>query len=226
MRSLFLALVVVVISTPLFASEANPFAVGAHTQVRMTSYSCDQSAETHGMSFSGMPDIGINAYIPVHKKNPVGITLDLALANYKNNYTASSVDYSRSLSYLTITPGIAFDYATFGIAIGLPMGYKRMNETSGAEENDKWSYLGSGGNTFEKTGDNAKDMMNMSIEARLGAAYPIMKQADGSRLNLTGHVGYMVTKLFKEGYYPTTNTERSNGSMWSIALGMQYYFVL
>jgi len=205
----------------------NPFKIGAHTQVRMSSFSNEAKSEEHGFSFSGTPDMGVSVYIPASKKNAVGITADITLANFQNTYTSGSnkVEYTRTFNYLMLVPGINFENVTFGIAIGLPMGYHRHNNATDVAEEEMWTFLQSGSPTpVTKTGDG-KAGMNMVIEPRLGYSYPVMNNA-GSQLNLNAQVGLILSNVFKEEYYPTANLQNLNGTMMSISLGVQYMFAL
>ncbi|MFM7340530.1 MAG: hypothetical protein ACKO2H_10505 [Bacteroidota bacterium] len=111
-----------------------PIFIGVHAWSRMASFSNDSRNEEHGMTFSGVPDLGLSVYHPISKKGNVGLTADISLANYKNTYTSGVNEYSRTFNYLMITPGVNFENATLGVAIGLPMGYHRHNSTKDIEE--------------------------------------------------------------------------------------------
>jgi hypothetical protein len=206
---------------------SNPFKIGLHTQVRMSQFSNDAKSEEHGFTFSGVPDFGLSVYLPMHKKNAVGISADISLANYQNTYTSGTnkIEFTRTFNYLMIVPGINFENVTFGIGIGLPMGYHRHNNVTDLAEEEKWTFLQSGSPTpITVTGDG-KAGMNMILEPRLGYSYPVMSNS-GSQLNLNAQVGLMLSNVFKEEYYPTANLQNLNGTMMSISLGVQYMFAL
>lgn len=209
--------------------SSNPIKIGGHTQIRMSQFSNDSKAEEHGFTFSGTPDIGVSVYYPLHKKNAVGLTADITLANYQNTYTATAgtvkTDFTRTFNYLMIVPGINFENVTFGIGIGLPMGYHRHNNTTDAAQEESWTFLqGGSANPVTVTGDG-KNGMNMILEPRLGYSYPI-QITDGSQLNVNGNVGLMLSNVFKDEYYPTSNLQSLNGTMLSVSLGIQYMFAL
>ena len=205
----------------------NPFKIGLQSQVRLSSFSNDAKSEVHGFTFSGTPDIGLSVYLPVSKKNAVGITADISLANYQNTYTSGSdnIGFTRTFNYLMIVPGIKFEHVTFGIGIGLPMGYHRHNNVTDLAEEEKWSFLQSGSSISTTVTGDGKAGMNMIIEPRLGYSYPVMSNSD-SQLNLNAQVGLMLSNVFKEEYYPTANLQSYNGTMMSISLGVQYMFAL
>ena len=205
----------------------NPFKIGLQSQVRLSSFSNDAKFEVHGFTFSGTPDIGVSVYLPVSKKNAVGITADISLANYQNTYTSGSdnIGFTRTFNYLMIVPGIKFEHVTFGIGIGLPMGYHRHNNVTDLAEEEKWSFLQSGSSISTTVTGDGKAGMNMIIEPRLGYSYPVMSNSD-SQLNLNAQVGLMLSNVFKEEYYPTANLQSYNGTMMSISLGVQYMFAL
>ena len=205
----------------------NPFKIGLQSQVRLSSFSNDAKSEVHGFTFSGTPDIGVSVYLPVSKKNAVGITADISLANYQNTYTSGSnnIGFTRTFNYLMIVPGIKFEHVTFGIGIGLPMGYHRHNNVTDLAEEEQWSFLQSGSPTPTTVTGDGKAGMNMIIEPRLGYSYPVMSNSD-SQLNLNAQVGLMLSNVFKEEYYPTANLQSYNGTMMSISLGVQYMFAL
>ncbi len=205
----------------------NSLKVGLQTQVRMSSFSNDSKTEEHGFTFSGTPDIGVSVYIPASKKNQVGVTADISLANYQNTYTSGSnkIEFTRTFNYLMITPGINFENVTFGIGIGLPMGYHRHNNVTDAAEEESWSFLQSGSPTpITVTGDG-KSGMNMIIEPKLGYSYPVLNNS-GTQLNVNAQVGLMLSNVFKDEYYPTSNLQSLNGTMMSVSLGVQYMFAL
>jgi hypothetical protein len=168
----------------------NPFKIGVQSQVRMSSFSNDTKSEEHGFTFSGTPDIGVSVYIPASKKNAVGITADISLANFQNTYTSGSnkIEFTRTFNYLMIVPGINVENVTFGLGIGLPMGYHRHNNVTDAAEEEKWSFLQSGSPTPTTVTGDGKAGMNMIIEPRLGYSYPVMNNS-GSQLNLNAQVG-------------------------------------
>ena len=205
----------------------NPFKIGVQSQVRMSSFSNDTKSEEHGFTFSGTPDIGVSVYIPASKKNAVGITADISLANFQNTYTSGSnkIEFTRTFNYLMIVPGINFENVTFGLGIGLPMGYHRHNNATDAAEEETWSFLQSGSPTPTIVTGDGKAGMNMILEPRLGYSYPVMSNS-GSQLNLNAQVGLMLSNVFKEEYYPTANLQNLNGTMMSISLGVQYMFAL
>jgi hypothetical protein len=205
----------------------NPFKIGVQSQVRMSSFSNDTKSEEHGFTFSGTPDIGVSVYIPASKKNAVGITADISLANFQNTYTSGSnkIEFTRTFNYLMIVPGINFENVTFGLGIGLPMGYHRHNNATDAAEEETWSFLQSGSPTPVTVTGDGKAGMNMILEPRLGYSYPVMSNSD-SQLNLNAQVGLMLSNVFKEEYYPTANLQNLNGTMMSISLGVQYMFAL
>jgi hypothetical protein len=162
----------------------------------------------------------------MHKKNAVGITADISLANYQNTYTSiNKIEFTRTFNYLMIVPGINFENVTFGIGIGLPMGYHRHNNVTDAAEEETWSFLQSGSPTPTIVTGDGKAGMNMILEPRLGYSYPVMSNS-GSQLNLNAQVGLMLSNVFKEEYYPTANLQNLNGTMMSISLGVQYMFAL
>jgi hypothetical protein len=205
----------------------NSLKIGLQTQVRMSSFSNDSKTEEHGFTFSGTPDIGVSVYIPASKKNHVGVTADISLANYQNTYTSGSnkIEFTRTFNYLMITPGINFENVTFGIGIGLPMGYHRHNNVTDAAEEESWSFLQSGSPTpITVTGDG-KSGMNMIIEPKLGYSYPVLNNS-GTQLNVNAQVGLMLSNVFKDEYYPTSNLQSLNGTMMSVSLGVQYMFAL
>jgi hypothetical protein len=205
----------------------NPFKIGVQSQVRMSSFSNDTKSEEHGFTFSGTPDIGVSVYIPASKKNAVGITADISLANFQNTYTSGSnkIEFTRTFNYLMIVPGINVENVTFGLGIGLPMGYHRHNNATDAAEEETWTFLQSGLPTPTTVTGDGKAGMNMIIEPRLGYSYPVMSNSD-SQLNLNAQVGLMLSNVFKEEYYPTANLQNLNGTMMSISLGVQYMFAL
>ena len=205
----------------------NPFKIGVQSQVRMSSFSNDTKSEEHGFTFSGTPDIGVSVYIPASKKNAVGITADISLANFQNTYTSGSnkIEFTRTFNYLMIVPGINVENVTFGLGIGLPMGYHRHNNVTDAAEEETWSFLQSGSPTPTIVTGDGKAGMNMILEPRLGYSYPVMNNSD-SQLNLNAQVGLMLSNVFKEEYYPTANLQNLNGTMMSISLGVQYMFAL
>ena len=204
----------------------NPFKIGVQSQVRMSQFSNDEKREEHGFTFSGVPDFGLSVYLPMHKKNAVGITADISLANYQNTYTSiNKIEFTRTFNYLMIVPGINFENVTFGIGIGLPMGYHRHNNVTDAAEEETWSFLQSGSPTPTIVTGDGKAGMNMILEPRLGYSYPVMSNSD-SQLNLNAQVGLMLSNVFKEEYYPTANLQNLNGTMMSISLGVQYMFAL
>ena len=204
----------------------NPFKIGVQSQVRMSQFSNDEKREEHGFTFSGVPDFGLSVYLPMHKKNAVGITADISLANYQNTYTSiNKIEFTRTFNYLMIVPGINFENVTFGIGIGLPMGYNRHNNVTDAAEEETWSFLQSGSPTPTIVTGDGKAGMNMILEPRLGYSYPVMSNS-GSQLNLNAQVGLMLSNVFKEEYYPTANLQNLNGTMMSISLGVQYMFAL
>ena len=197
------------------------FKIGVHAWSRMSSFSNDSRNEEHGMTISGVPDLGLSVYHPISKKGNVGLTADISLANYKNTYTSGVNEYSRTFNYLMITPGVNFENATLGVAIGLPMGYHRHNNTKDIEEEETWSYFQGSSQTPTVTVGDGKNGMNMIIEPRLGYSYPVMNSG-GSQLNVNGHIGLMLSNVFKDEYYPTSNLQSLNGTMLSISLGVQY----
>lgn len=205
----------------------NPFKIGVQSQVRMSSFSNDTKSEEHGFTFSGTPDIGVSVYIPASKKNAVGITADISLANFQNTYTSGSnkIEFTRTFNYLMIVPGINVENVTFGLGIGLPMGYHRHNNVTDAAEEEAWTFLQSGLPTPTTVTGDGKAGMNMILEPRLGYSYPVMSNSD-SQLNLNAQVGLMLSNVFKEEYYPTANLQNLNGTMMSISLGVQYMFAL
>ena len=211
------------------AKSSNPYKIGVHLSSRFSSFSNDSKSEEHGFTFSGTPDIGVSVYIPAHKKNLVGFTADFTLANYQNTYTVTAgndkTDFTRTFNYLMIVPGINFENVTFGIGVGLPMGYHRHNNTKDEAQEESWTFLQGGtANPITVTGDG-KGGMNMIIEPRLGYSQPF-RIADGSQLNVNANVGLMLSNVFKEDYYPTSNLQSLNGSMLSVSLGIQYMFAL
>jgi hypothetical protein len=157
----------------------------------------------------------------------VGITADISLANFQNTYTSGSnkIEFTRTFNYLMIVPGINFENVTFGLGIGLPMGYHRHNNVTDAAEEEAWTFLQSGLPTPTTVTGDGKAGMNMIIEPRLGYSYPVMSNS-GSQLNLNAQVGLMLSNVFKEEYYPTANLQNLNGTMMSISLGVQYMFAL
>lgn len=209
--------------------SSNPLKIGAHLSSRFSSFSNDSKFEEHGFTFSGTPDIGISVYYPLHKKNAVGMTMDVSLSNYQNTYTytsgIASAEYTRTFNYLMIVPGINFENVTFGIGIGLPMGYHRHNNTKDEAQEETWTFLqGGSANPVTVIGDGKKGM-NMVLEPRLGYSLPI-QITDGSQLNVNANVGLMLSNVFKDEYYPTSNLQSLNGSMLSVSLGIQYMFAL
>jgi len=211
------------------AQDPYPFSVGLSIMPRMCTYQATASPkdETHGMAFSGIPDIGLSIYIPASKRVRVGVTADIAYATYKNNYTKGSIDISRTFNYLTLTPGLSYSLFTFGIALGLPIGYERKITNSGIVEEEHWPVIEPGSNppTIIERYGNGKLGMAMVIEPRVGISYPIMMHND-SRLNVNANIGMMMNNLFKDEYYPTTNLQQYNASMISFAVGVQYLFGL
>lgn len=209
--------------------SSNPLKIGAHLSSRFSSFSNDSKSEEHGFTFSGTPDIGISVYYPLHKKNAVGLTADITLANYQNTYTATTdtvkTDFTRTFNYLMIVPGINFENVTFGIGIGLPLGYHRHNNTSDIAQEETWTYLQGGSATKVTVTGDGKAGMNMVLEPRLGYSQPF-HIADGSQLNVNANVGLMLSNVFKDEYYPTSNLQSLNGSMLSVSLGIQYMFAL
>ena len=225
---LLFCLIGILTVSELYAEEPYPFSIGLSAMPRISMYNATSPAdETHGMAFSGVPDIGLSIYIPASRRERVGITMDIAYATYKNSYTKSSVDFARTFNYLTITPGLSYSFFTVGIAVGLPIGYQRKNITSGAVEEEGWSVIKSGSNPPEKITKygNGKDNMSLLIEPRVGICYPVMSN-NGSRLNVNANIGLMMNNLYKDEYYPTTNLQQFNASMMSFALGVQYMFGL
>jgi len=212
----------------LYAEEPYPFSIGLSAMPRISIYNATSPVdETHGMAFSGVPDIGLSIYVPASRRERVGITADIAYATYKNSYTKTNTDYARTFNYLTITPGLSYSFFTVGIAVGVPIGYERKNVTSGAVEEEGWPVIDPGSNppkTIIKYG-NGKDNMSLLIEPRVGISYPVMNN-NGSRLNVNANIGLMMNNLYKDEYYPTTNLQQFNASMMSFAVGVQYLFGL
>jgi len=233
MKYLWTILLSICITGTAFSQEeaekkpSNPVKVGAYTGIRFSSFSNDSKLEEHGFTFSGTPDFGASVYFPLHKKNSVGLTADFHLANFQNTYTAGSAktEYTRTFNYLMIVPGVNFENVTFGIGIGLPMGYHRHNNATDVAEEEKWTFLQSGSPTPVTVTGDGKAGMNMIIEPRLGYSYPVMNNA-GSQLHLNAQIGLMLSNVFKEEYYPTANLQNLNGTMMSISLGVQYMFAL
>ena len=224
MRILLPFMIAVCLFNIAFAQEKQthkPILIGVHAWSRMSSFSNDSRTEEHSMTFSGIPDLGLSVNYPISKKGHVGLITDISLANYKNTYTSGANDYTRTFNYLMITPGIEVENITLGVAIGLPMGYHRHNNTQDIEEEETWSYFqGSNQAPTTKVGDG-KNGMNMILEPRIGYLYPVMKSS-GSQLNLHGHIGLMLSKVFKDEYYPTSNLQSLNGTMFSVSFGVQY----
>ncbi|MFM8279980.1 MAG: hypothetical protein ACKN9Y_00080 [Bacteroidota bacterium] len=198
-----------------------PIFIGVHAWSRMASFSNDSRNEEHGMTFSGIPDLGLSFIHPISKKSNVGFTTDISLANYKNTYTSGANEYSRTFNYLMITPGIEVENVTLGVGIGLPMGYHRHNNTSDAEEEETWSYFQGSNQTPTVTVGDGKNGMNMVLEPRIGYSHVIM-QNGGSKLHVHGHIGLMLSNVFKDEYYPTSNLQSLNGTMMSFTVGVQY----
>jgi len=215
----------------------NSFKVGVHAWSRMSLFSNDVTTEEHGMTFSGIPDFGISAFIPISKRYEVGATADISMANYRNTYTSNKVEFTRTFNYLMITPGINFEHLTLSIAIGIPMGYHRHNNAKNVEEEEVWKsvkdsiIVDATGKEIGRipvtvnTPANGKEGMNLIIEPRLGYSFPVLK-TEGSQLLLNTHLGLMMSNVFKDTYYTVSNYQTQNGTMFSFALGVQYLFSL
>jgi hypothetical protein len=233
MKYLWTILLAICISGTVFGQNnnvlksSNPLKVGAYTGIRFSTFSNDAKLEEHGFTFSGTPDFGASVYFPLHKKNPVGLTADILLANFQDTYTAGNAktEYTRTFSYLMIVPGINFENVTFGIGIGIPMGYHRHNNVTDTEEEESWSFYEGGATNPTTVQGDGKSGMNLIIEPRLGYSFPVMVHS-GSQLNVNAHIGLMMSNVFKDEYYPTSNLQSFNGTMMSVALGVQYMFAL
>jgi hypothetical protein len=215
------------------AADPYPFSVGAGLFGRFSLNTGKVPvAESHSMAFAGMPDLGASVYIPISRKERVGVVADIAYATYAQSYSRTlgtkTTDYTRTVNYLTITPGISFEPFYMAVAIGLPMGTERKNKTEGTVEEESFTVIKPGSNPPmpEQITPSAKDNLNMLIEPRVGIIWPLFHNQGSGRLNLTAHVGYMVTTLFKESYYPQASLTQYNPSFFSFGLGVQYMLEL
>jgi hypothetical protein len=156
----------------------------------------------NGMSINGMPDIGLQVYVPFGGESNIGATLDMAYISYSYKfklYGNETINWIDKISYFSISPNFHLSGFLLGFNFGFPM----------SAESGTSSYLFNTAN------------MNTWIDVHFGGLIPVYKDNFG-RVNLYIQGEYALSEVFanKVGY----NSIPFNIQPAALKIGISYIF--
>lgn len=156
----------------------------------------------NGMSINGMPDIGLQVYVPFGGESNIGATLDMAYLAYSYKfkvYKNESVNWTDNISYFSISPNFHLSGFILGFNFGFP-----ISAESGTS------------NYFFNTAN-----MNTWIDVHFGGLIPVYKDNFG-RVNLYIQGEYALSEVFtnKVDY----NSIPFNIQPAALKIGISYIF--
>jgi hypothetical protein len=216
-KLVFLLALLTVIVSPAFAQEEPPLtetmSIGPYIALKAgVNGSNVQEGRKNGISFNGIPDVGLSLYYPLGTTSTLGLHGDLgySLYTFYIKDAGNNKEYLNKYSYITFAPNFRFGYFSIGFNFGVPL--------SGKVEEDV------------RTED-----MNYLAEFRITGTYPILQDEDGT-MNVFFTGGYMFTGVFKDYaksdphknlipiVSPDNTTNKFNLRAISASLGINYMF--
>lgn len=170
------------------------------------------SGRRNGLLISNIPDIGLNAYIPLSSDSPLGAIIGMSYSTYSYKIIRHEDDYEydHRYSYLLVSPNIAFDFLRAGFNFGIPM-------------------------SAEYGEDIDTDALNLMVEFEIGAEFELWGDETGSFNAFIG-AGLMLTGIYNDyknndplldaipPHDPETIVEIHNHRAASVKIGFSYLF--
>jgi hypothetical protein len=222
MKKQFLAIIALILSssflysqaTKFTADEVYPFGAGLFVAAKAGVNTLDSpDGIKNAYTFSSMPDIGAQIYVPFGTETNLGATLDFAYLNhgYKMHVWNDKEDnWSDKLSYFSISPNIHISGFLIGMNIGIP-----LSASSDIAANHKYFY------------EYSSDSLGLMLDIHVGALVPIVKTEFG-RLNLYVQAEYPLSGVFKNDLVfsnPSVSTTKSfNIQPVALKFGLSYIF--
>jgi hypothetical protein len=214
-KLILLTLGIIITFNPMFAQEyipskdIYPFGFGMFVAGKAAVNTQDSpNGIKNGMSINGMPDIGLQVYVPFGGETNIGATLDFAYLAYSYKFRITGQEstnyWTDKLSYFSISPNFHLSGFLLGFNFGFPLS---------AEGNSQNPYY------LNYNSIN----MNTYIDVHFGGLIPVYKDNFG-RVNLYIQGEYALSEVFVNKVNFSSTYSSFNIQPAALKIGISYIF--